>query len=128
MNERRYVLDTEQHRANAARFIGNLDVSKPIEVVVREYVAHRTTNQNARLWALHALAAAHTGHSAEEMHEFALMRHFGTKEIKVGSLTRLIPLKRSSQRNKLEFARFMEETEAWYIDEFGCWLDERKSA
>lgn len=128
MNERRFVLDTEQHREFASRFIAKLDVSKPIEVIVRDYVAKRTTNQNARLWALHALAAAHTGHSAEEMHEFALARHFGTKEIKAGGITFTVPLNRSSQRNKVEFAAFMEATEAWYIDEFGIWLDQQRAA
>ena len=133
MNERRYILDTEQHRDNAARFIGKLDVAKPVEIIVRDYIAHRTTNQNARLWALHSLAAQHTGHAPDEMHEFALMRHFGYTEqslkFKDGEvITRRIPLKRSSQRNKAEFARFMEATEAWYIDEFGVWFDQQRAA
>lgn len=128
MNERRFVLDTEQHREFAARFIAKVDVAKPIEVIVREFVAQRTSNQNARLWALHGLAAQHTGHAPDEMHEFALMRHFGTKEVSAGGITRLVPLKRSSTRNKAEFARFMEATEAWYIDEFGVWLDQQRAA
>lgn len=128
MNERRFVLDTEQHRDNAARFIGNQSVETVKEVIFRDYVPVRTSNQNRRLWALHALAAQHTGHSPDEMHEFALMRHFGTKEQTVGGITRLVPLERSSTRNKAQFARFMEATEAWYIDEFGVWLDQQRSA
>lgn len=64
-----------------------------------------------------------TGHSAEEMHEFALMRYFGTREIEVAGITRAVPLKRSSMRDRREFAAFMESTEAWYIDEFGVWLE-----
>ena len=43
-------------------------------------------------------------------------------------MTRLIPLKRSSQRNRKEFGEFMEATEAWYITEFGVWLDDGQRA
>ena len=123
MNERRFLLDTEQHRDNAARFVGKLQVEDgAMELIVRPYVPQRTSAQNARLWALHTKAAGVTGYSPEEMHEFALMRHFGHKEIEVGGIVRRIPQQRSSMRNKKEFRDFMEATEAWYIDEFGVWL------
>jgi hypothetical protein len=62
------------------------------------------------------------------MHEFALMRYFGTREISVGKLTQQVPLKRSSQKNRKEFRDFMESTEAWYIQEFGVYLDQREAA
>lgn len=124
MNERRFVLDTPQHRDNAARFIGKLPVEDgAMELIVRPYTPQRSTSQNARLWALHSKAAEVTGYSAEEMHEFALMRHFGTLEIEVGGLKRVVPLKRSSTRDKREFSAFMEATEAWYIADFGVWLE-----
>lgn len=122
--ERRFILDTPTHRDNAARYVGRIPVEDGVvELVVRPYVARRSSTQNARLWALHARAAEVTGYSAEEMHEFALMRHFGTHEIQVGGITRTVPLKRSSSRDRREFAAFMEATEAWYIDEFGAWLE-----
>lgn len=123
MNERRFLLDTAQHRDNAVRYIARLDVAKPLEVILRPYIAQRTSKANARLWALHTKAAEVTGYSPEEMHEFALCRHFGTKEITVGGITRAVPLKRSSMRNKKEFGEFMEATEAWYISDFGVWLE-----
>ena len=121
--ERRFLLDTVQHRDNAVRYIGRLPVEKPLELILRPYIAQRTSRANARLWALHAKAAEVTGYSAEEMHEFALMRHFGTKEITVGGITRTVPLQRSSMRNRKEFGAFMEATEAWYISDFGIWLE-----
>ncbi len=122
--ERRFILDTPQHRDNAARYIGRLPVDDGVlELILRPYVPRRSLAQNARLWALHSKAAAVTGHSAEEMHEFALMRHFGTREIEVAGITRAVPLRRSSMRNRREFAAFMEATEAWYVDEFGVWLE-----
>jgi hypothetical protein len=117
-------LDTHQHRDNAARFIAKLPVEDGVlELILRPYTPQRTSSQNARLWLLHTKAADVTGYSAEEMHEFALMRHFGSKEIQVGDLSRTVPLKRSSARNRKEFGKFMEETEAWYIADFGVWLE-----
>lgn len=124
MSERRFVLDTPQHRDNAARFVGKLPVEDgAMEMIVRPYTPQRTTSQNARLWLLHSKAAAVTGYSAEEMHELMLCRVFGTQEIELGGVTRTIPLKRSSARNKKEFREFMDQVEAFYISELGIWLE-----
>jgi hypothetical protein len=124
MSERRFVLDTNQHRDNAARYVGRLPVEDgAMELIVRPYTPQRTTSQNARLWLLHTKAAAVTGYSAEEMHELMLCKFFGTREIECGGITRTIPLKRSSARNKREFGEFMEQVEAFYISELGVWLE-----
>ena len=85
----------------------------------------RTLAQNSRLWKLHTLAGKELGYSAEDMHEEALCRHFGYDEKKMpGGWIKRVPLKRSSTREKKEFTEFMEATEAWYITEFGIWLDQ----
>ena len=123
--ERQFILRNEFVRKNVIAYLEKLDIKTAIEVLVRPFIEKRSLDQNARLWKLHTLAAEFTGHSPEEMHEFALMRYFGTKEISIGQLVRLIPLKRSSQRNKKEFRDFMESTESWYIQEFGVYLDQQ---
>lgn len=71
------------------------------------------------------MAAKETGYTVEELHELALARHFGTKEIEVGGFTRVVPLKRSSTREKKEFSEFLEATEAFYASELGLWLEAR---
>lgn len=123
MSEKRFILRNDFVRKNVLAFVEKLPFD--MEIIIRPWVEKRSSVANARLWALHQAAAAHTGHSSEEMHEFALMRHFGTKEIKVGAMVMRVPLQRSSQRNKKEFAEFMESTEAWYIQDFGVWLDQQ---
>jgi hypothetical protein len=128
MIERQFILRNDSIRGNMISFLRKIDLSPILEVIVRPYIEKRTLEQNARLWKLHSLASEHTGHSAEEMHEFALMRYFGTREISVGKLTQQVPLKRSSQKNRKEFRDFMESTEAWYIQEFGVYLDQREAA
>lgn len=109
--------------ARLAGFLPKLPLEKAVEVQVREWVDDRSKAQNRRLWTLHGLAAAHTGYSADEMHEHALCRHFGYTEQRIGPVVRSVPLKRSSTRNKREFAEFMTATEAWYATDFGVWLE-----
>lgn len=116
---RAWVIETAQQRERLAAFVARLPLDRPQEVTVREYVPRRTNPQNAKLWALYGEAARYTGHSAEEIHEFALMRFFGTKEIEVAGMVRHVPLKRSSQRNRKEFSEFLDSTEAWLATEFG---------
>jgi len=102
--------------------IAKLDTSKDWSLTLGPWKDKRSLDQNARLWKLHSMAAEITGHSPEEMHEFALCRHFGYEEKSCGGIVRRIPLKRSSTRDKAEFSAFMEATESWYGSEFGVWL------
>lgn len=118
--DRIFVVRNEKHREYAAAHI--LSLEPPFEFQVKPCLPQRTLQQNARLWALHTEAARITGYSAEEMHEFALCRHFGSREIECAGLTRTIPMKRSSTRNIQEFTEFMEQTESWYGTAFGVWL------
>ncbi len=129
MIERRFILENDTNRDFLTRFLSRMKIEKAIEVIVRDYVPQRTLPQNARLWKLHSLAAQHTGYTAEEMHEEALCRHFGYVEKRMPSgWVKRVPIKRSSVRNRLEFKAFMDATEAWYIDEFGVWLDQQEAA
>jgi hypothetical protein len=121
--ERKFILRSASIRDHVVAYVSKAPTQPPTEVIVRPYVEKRSLEQNAMLWSWHSEAARHTGHSSEEMHEFALMRHFGSKGISVGGMSRQVPLKRSSVRNKKEFSEFMEATIAWYISELGIFLD-----
>ena len=94
----------------------------PFQVEVGPIREQRTLSQNSRLWALHSMASKETGHSPEEMHEIMLCRHFGTKEIEVSGHRLIVPLKRSSTREKAEFREFLESVENFYASELGVWL------
>jgi hypothetical protein len=117
------ILDTETKRDRAAKIVSQLPVAKPLKLTVEPFRARRSNTANARLWALHQRAAEHTGMSADEMHEIALCRFYGYEEKTVGGIIRQIPVERSSAKDVKEFARFMEATEAWYITEFGVFLE-----
>lgn len=127
--ERRFVLRSPQIRQHVAAFIGKAPIEPPTEVLVRPYIEKRTIEQNARMWKLHSLAGEHLGYSAAEMHEHALCRFFGYTERKAtdpftGEVgIKRVPKERSSGQDKKRFREFMDSTEAWYISEFGVYLD-----
>lgn len=127
--ERRFVLHSDFIRTNLLAYLKKLDLGTTMEVIVRPFHEKRSNEQNARLWALHSKAAEYVGCSAEDMHEDMLCKVYGYTEVRMpsGDLKR-IPLKRSSQRNRKEFAQFMEQVEAFYISELGVWLDQLEAA
>ena len=129
MIERRFLLRTPAIRAHVQAFVGKVPVEPLVEVVVRLFVEKRSSEQNARLWALHTLAGNFVGCSAEDMHEDMLCKFFGYTEVRMpsGDVKR-IPLKRSSARNKKEFRDFMEKVEMFYISELGVYLDQQAAA
>jgi len=124
---RTFTITDERQLGFALGFIPKQPL--PLEVTVRPYSPTRTSVQNRRLWALHGKASEFTGYTPEELHEEALCRHFGYREVvRVNpwtkeSETKREPLKRSSQRNRKEFAAFMEATELFYATELGVWLE-----
>lgn len=121
MTDRQFILDRPERLPNFTAWLNKQ--SLPLDVRVCPYEQKRSSAANRRLWKLHGMAAAVTGYSADDMHEFALMRHFGHVDQKIGNATRRVPAKRSSQRNKREFGEFMEATEAFYATELGVWLE-----
>lgn len=123
------ILDSPAKLDRFCAWVRKLDLGKPWRVDVDLFRPKRSLVANARLWALHTLAAEHTGYSAEEMHEHALCRHFGYAEHEVKDLftgeivTKRIPNQRSSARDTKAFGAFMEATESWYIADFGVFLE-----
>jgi hypothetical protein len=123
---RSFLIQTSDQRDRLFLFLSKQ--SLPMQVDVGEPREQRSLSQNSRLWALHTLASKETGYTPEELHELALSRHFGTKEINVGGFSKIVPLKRSSSREKKEFHEFLEATEAFYAAELGVWLGQEEMA
>ena len=115
-----FQIEKPGQRSYLVQFI--LKRELPFQVEVGPIREQRTLSQNSRLWALHSMASKETGHSPEEMHEIMLCRHFGTKEIEVSGHRLIVPLKRSSTREKAEFREFLESVENFYASELGVWL------
>ena len=118
------ILDRPERVEYAQKVIGRLPIVDHVwDVSISPHVDRRTNNQNARLWALHGKAAAEVGCGADEMHQEMLCEFFGAIEVKMPSgQIRRVPVKRSSQRDKKEFAAFMEFVESFYIAKLGVFL------
>jgi len=126
VTERTFIVEREDQCSYLQRHVGRQPL--PFQAVIGPVVTQRSLAQNARLWMLHTAAGKVTGYTPDEMHEEALCKHFGYEEVTRPDLftgeitTKRVPLKRSSARDKKEFAAFMEATELWYGSEFGVWL------
>ena len=128
MEPRTFIIETPEQQARFAAFIGR-PKELPIEVSVKDYVPRRSRAQNSRLWKLHGMASAETGYTPDEMHDLCLCQHYGFSEREVkdpftGRVeTKKTPLKRSSQRDKKEFRRFLDFVENYYAENLGIWLN-----
>lgn len=121
-----YVIQNDDQRDRLMQFIRARPL--PVQVEIGPVREQRTLSQNSRLWALHSLAADVTGYSPEEMHELMLCKFFGSHEIELGGVRRIVPLKRSSARDKQEFRKFMDSVENFYAAELGVWLGQDQEA
>lgn len=117
---RSFIITDDLQRQRLKQYIDRRDL--PFQVDVGDPREQRTLAQNSRLWALHQLAAAATGHTPDELHDLMLCKFFGTKEIRVGQMIRMVPAKRSSAREKTEFREFLDNVENFYASELGVWL------
>lgn len=128
MDTRTIIVDTDDRRAFAVRLIERIKIDPPIDVTIATHVDHRSLAQNARLWKLHTLASEVTGYTPEEMHEIALCQHYGFTERQAknpytGEIElKKTPLKRSSQRDKKEFRKFLDFVEDFYVANLGVFL------
>ena len=128
MEPRIFIIETQEQQTRFATFIGR-QKGLPLEVSVKDYVPRRTLKQNGRLWKLHTLAADFTGYTPEEMHEEALCHFYGFTERTVKNPytgqaeNKKTPLKRSSQRDKKEFRKFLDSVEDFYAENLGIWLN-----
>jgi len=128
MQQRTFLVTTDNQRALLAAFITKQTV--PFQAEVGPVREHRSLSQNARLWKLHTLASEVTGYAPDELHEICLCQHYGFTEVVRPNLLntgrndiRCVPLKRSSTRDKKEFAAFMDFCETFYGSTLGVWLE-----
>ena len=122
MTARTFIIDTSARMASFIRFLSKLGFDKPWKLTLEEYVGQRTLKQNNRLWKLHGLAAEVTGYSKDDLHDIMLCKHFGYSEIEFAGITKRVPFKRSSVRNKKEFKEYLDFVEMFYADTLGVWL------
>ena len=122
LSERTFVIRDKAIWEKFLSHAGKLDF--PFQCVLGPVRTPRNLEQNARLWALHGLAAEQTGYTKDELHEMMLCESTGYEEITLGKQIRRRPLKRSSTMSKREFAEFLSFVDDYYARELGVWLEQ----
>jgi hypothetical protein len=115
-----FHIEQPEQRDKLIAFLAKRDL--PFQIDFGPIREQRSVSQNSRLWALHTLASKETGYTPEELHELMLCKFFGTKELDVSGHKIMVPLKRSSTRDKAEFREFLDAVETFYASELGVWL------
>jgi hypothetical protein len=124
MESRSFAIESEQQKQRLVQFVASR--KPPFQCDVGPIRIQRTLPQNSRLWALHTLASKETGYTPDELHELMLAKFFGTKVIEVAGVSREVPAKRSSAREKKEFREFLDNVENFYASELGVWLGQEE--
>jgi hypothetical protein len=120
-----FHIEQPEQRDKLLAFLAKRELPYQIEYgPIRE---QRSVSQNSRLWALHTLASKETGYTPDELHELMLCKFFGTKEVDFAGIKRVVPLKRSSTRDKVEFRAFLDAVETFYASELGVWLGQEET-
>jgi hypothetical protein len=125
METRSFQIENEDQHRKLLLFIKGR--TPPYQVDVGPIREQRSLSQNSRLWALHQLASKETGYSPDELHELMLCKFMGTKEVEFAGVKRVVPLKRSSTREKQEFRSFLDSVETFYASELGVWLGQEEA-
>lgn len=94
---------------------------KPIVVEVKEWRRKRSTEQNARYWALVQRIAEATGHDKSEIHDYLRLRFLPHRVIKIGGKEAVVPMS-TTELSVAEFGEYMEQVEAWAATTLGVAL------
>ncbi|MFC3228754.1 hypothetical protein ACFOGJ_16035 [Marinibaculum pumilum] len=114
------VLHTERDRQNAIALLSKLNLKKPWQIEVKQYVRHRTLPQNALYWKWIQAIAHETGNDPDDVHEalkhkfcpFVIVR-MGGEEQAVFSTKRL---------NTADMSDYMDRVHAFAASELGIAL------
>jgi len=115
VSEQSFVLPAVADRSDILgkilRFAHQLGTDKRWRVTIEPYKKTRSTSQNAYLWGVvypAILAAGQLdGWTAEDVHEFFLIDHFGSEVIEGFGRKRHKPLRRSSSLSTVEFMEYV---------------------
>lgn len=107
-----HIIDTPEKRDRIAEQIKLLPVEKqPYEIVIEPYKDNRTDAQNRLMWFWLRHLSQETGHTKEELHEYAKEQILGPP-VNKKVLDRVVTIPNSTaDKNIKEFIDYLEEFE-----------------
>lgn len=105
------------------RFLELLPMDRAWDVTVKQFRKKRSDDQNAALWGIpYKILSEHTGYEKGEIHEELLMRWSGHQTKTIFGRKKVVPLKRSSKLNTLEFCDYYAFIQRFAATEFGLYI------
>lgn len=106
----KYILIDEQRRNNAIEYIKQIDIKKPIEVLIRKHKKNRSLAQNSTYWMWIADIAPELGYTDNELHELFKVQFLGVEKRVVYNIELVIP-KSTTDLEPSEMALFLTKIE-----------------
>ncbi|MBR2691824.1 MAG: hypothetical protein IKE42_28550 [Aquamicrobium sp.] len=122
MNERTFLIDSEENREACARAVMACTSAKIMEVTIKPFKRNRSKAANAYYWGVVlAILADHTGHTAEELHELFKLKFLRREAVTVlGEGLLMHPTTTSLKVD--EFTEYLEQIRILAAEKLGCSL------
>ena len=121
MKKQAYIVRNEDFRRRLIALIGELDLTKPKQVVISDYVKRRGLSQNSLMWVwLHEIADD-TGHTADECHEIFKRMFLEPQTMEMGGTVVDIPPS-TTKLTTTEFTDYLTRIQAFAGSELGLML------
>jgi hypothetical protein len=107
------VVKSEKDRQYCVEHLQKLDLKHEYEVTIKRKIVRRTISQNKMLWLWYGCIIEETGNyhlTPEDLHEIFLQKYAPRKTKEFMGKEEVI-IVRSSEMDKLEFARFIRDIE-----------------
>jgi hypothetical protein len=116
--------NSPESRARAHTLIDELSHEKAWELTVKPYRKKRSNAQNRWYWGVAIKEIAdHTGHEANDLHDWLLGHKFGWETYEVMGSTKKRPSRRSSDMTTAEFAAWGDWVISWAASELGLLIN-----
>jgi hypothetical protein len=115
---------SKESRRQAVDLINGLSLDKAWTLTVVPFKKKRSNAQNRWYWGVAIKEIAdHTGHEANDLHEWLLGHKFGWETYEVMGSTKKRPSRRSSDMTTAEFAAWGDWVISWAASELGLLIN-----
>ena len=106
----KFIVKDIKRKNNAIEYLRQQDISKPLEVFIRDYKPKRSNSQNNLMWMWYKHIADHIGMTSDDLHEMLKVRWLGTYTKNVEGIDLIYPNSTKKLSTK-EMADYLEKLE-----------------
>lgn len=120
MADNSITIRDEAHRKRALDLIASLSLEKPWQITVEPHRKQRSLSQSALYHKWVGIVADYTGHSHDEIHEFAKSEFLAPRVVDVNG--KRIEYRSTTKLDTMAMSNFMTAFYAWATSELGLFL------